>query len=202
MLKRAVCTIYLAQESDTLGKDSELASTLAQGKPVIAFVPEMSDKFWEYLCQTFSSMYGEAAEKMLIRILRIYSPDAAWTNNSIRQHLSGKEVLSIEALQDLAKAAVGSHYDRRAKVLKDVHPLGLQTNLSTGVANGVLVVRHVDTCAQLVKQIMLNKMEFDVEDKDGYVYLRERISGCIFRVMTGDRLLTNSFWNFYNTGAS
>ena len=37
MLKRAACTIYLAQESDTLGKDSELASTLAQGKPVIAF---------------------------------------------------------------------------------------------------------------------------------------------------------------------
>jgi hypothetical protein len=32
MLKRAQCTIYLAQESDTLGKDSELASTLAQGK--------------------------------------------------------------------------------------------------------------------------------------------------------------------------
>ena len=39
MLKRAHCTIYMAQETDTLGKDSELASTLAQGKPVIAFVP-------------------------------------------------------------------------------------------------------------------------------------------------------------------
>ncbi len=30
MLKRAKCTLYLAQELDTLGKDSELASTLAQ----------------------------------------------------------------------------------------------------------------------------------------------------------------------------
>jgi len=39
MLKRAKCTIYLAQEGDTLGKDSELAATLAQGKPVIAYVP-------------------------------------------------------------------------------------------------------------------------------------------------------------------
>ena len=38
MLKRAKCTLFLAQESDTLGKDSELASTLAQGKPVIAYV--------------------------------------------------------------------------------------------------------------------------------------------------------------------
>lgn len=43
MLKRAKCTIYHAQEIDTLGKDSELASTLAQGKPVIAYVPELHD---------------------------------------------------------------------------------------------------------------------------------------------------------------
>lgn len=41
MLKRASCTVYLVQEADTLGKDSELASTLAQGKPVIAFVPSL-----------------------------------------------------------------------------------------------------------------------------------------------------------------
>lgn len=40
MLKRARCTIYLAQESDTMGKDSELAATLAQSKPVIAYVPQ------------------------------------------------------------------------------------------------------------------------------------------------------------------
>jgi hypothetical protein len=40
MLKRADCTIYMAQEGDTLGKDSELAATLAQGKPVIVYVPK------------------------------------------------------------------------------------------------------------------------------------------------------------------
>ena len=40
-MKRAKCTIYMAQEGDTLGKDSELAATLAQGKPVIAYVREI-----------------------------------------------------------------------------------------------------------------------------------------------------------------
>src|SRR5690606_33430392 len=45
MLKRAKCTIYLVQETDTLGKDSELASTLAQGKPVIAFVPSADEGY-------------------------------------------------------------------------------------------------------------------------------------------------------------
>ena len=53
MLKRALCTIYLAQETDTMGKDSELAATLAQRKPVIAYVPrykstEYSKKIQEY----------------------------------------------------------------------------------------------------------------------------------------------------------
>lgn len=41
MLKRARCTVYSVQDTDTLGKDSELASTLAQGKPVIAFIPNV-----------------------------------------------------------------------------------------------------------------------------------------------------------------
>jgi hypothetical protein len=43
MLRRAKCTIYMAQDGDTLGKDSELAATLAQAKPVIAFVRQITD---------------------------------------------------------------------------------------------------------------------------------------------------------------
>jgi hypothetical protein len=39
MLRRASITIYCAGAEDTMGKDSELAATLAQGKPVIVYVP-------------------------------------------------------------------------------------------------------------------------------------------------------------------
>ena len=39
MLQRANVTIYNAGAEDTLGKDSELAATLAQGKAVIVYVP-------------------------------------------------------------------------------------------------------------------------------------------------------------------
>jgi hypothetical protein len=38
MLRRAKVTVYNAQAEDTMGKDSELAATLAQGKPVIVYV--------------------------------------------------------------------------------------------------------------------------------------------------------------------
>lgn len=40
MLQRASVTLYNAAEKDTMGKDSELAATLAQGKPVIVYVPQ------------------------------------------------------------------------------------------------------------------------------------------------------------------
>lgn len=40
LVRSSKVTIYCAQEGDTFGKDSELAATLAQGKPVIVYVPE------------------------------------------------------------------------------------------------------------------------------------------------------------------
>lgn len=40
LVRTAKITIYCAQDGDTFGKDSELASTLCQGKPVIVYVPE------------------------------------------------------------------------------------------------------------------------------------------------------------------
>ena len=49
MLRRASVTIYTASREDTLGKDSELAATLAQGKAVIAYVPPDLDSKAELL---------------------------------------------------------------------------------------------------------------------------------------------------------
>jgi transcriptional regulator with XRE-family HTH domain len=41
MLRRAALTIYMAQKSDTFGKDSEASVALGQGKPVVVFVPKL-----------------------------------------------------------------------------------------------------------------------------------------------------------------
>lgn len=39
LVRTAKVTVYCAQDGDTFGKDSELAATLCQGKPVIVYVP-------------------------------------------------------------------------------------------------------------------------------------------------------------------
>src|SRR5260221_10738861 len=91
-------------------------------------------------------------------------------------------------------------YDNRANTLKSFHPLGIQVNLATGVANGVMVVRNVADCAALLRSILTDTMEFDVAEDSSMWYLRERVSGSVFRVVTKNAKISNCFWNFYLRG--
>lgn len=198
MLRRASCTIYLAQEVDTLGKDSELASTLAQGKPVIAFVPEIEKAYFDEHVRTLvEADERKPAAAHLLEQLRLFEPGAAWLDPTVRSWCEHPESAPLEQLRERLFTKMKTHYDSRARTLRETHPLGIQVNLQTGVANGVLVVRTIRDCARLVRGIVTRTLEFDlVEDKDGAV-LRERVSQSIFRVMTSDAMLTNTFWNFY-----
>ena len=207
MLKRAKCTIYLVQETDTLGKDSELASTLAQGKPVIAFVPSADEDYVTRLIDAVRTPEASDADVML-KLLRLFRPTAAWESEAVRRWLSvpGSALDELDALRAELVRSVVEHYDRRAETLKNHHPLGIQVNLATGVANGVLVVRNEEDCAALVHGIVTSTLDFSIDEAQiggaTYVLLREKISGCVFRVMTGDVQLSNAFWNFYLQASS
>ena len=203
MLKRAECTVYLAQVSDTLGKDSELASTLAQGKTVVAYVPLVTENwFRNHLKILKESSEKDSWKKVLIKQIQTFKPAAAWDDEQLRDWLSDETSVDAEELEERLHTAIASHYDKRAELLKADHPLGIQVNLESGVANGVLVVRDEKTCAELIRKIVLRQLEFRLDQLDeNFVALRETISNCIFRVVTNDRLLTNIFWNFYTNPA-
>ncbi len=222
MLKRARCTVYSVQDTDTLGKDSELASTLAQGKPVIAFVPDVD------VARRATQLFAEDPVNVLERMRFVLYAD-----DQLADRLSDEEYVLVGRVQDelveycskriwlsipdgnaaarlrdslsdnllefcrIVARSEKAVYDKRAQTLKDSHPLALQVNLATGVANGVLVVRTIPECAALLRRILLSDMEFALEEKDGMWSLREKISGCIHRVVTNDRKLNNCFWNFY-----
>lgn len=198
MLRRASCTIYLAQESDTLGKDSELASTLAQGKPVIAFVPEVDDKYLKEHFEALSDAESKKTEEEhLLDQLKLFEPEAAWSDPQVRQWCQSPGSAPLEVLRERVYARIKEHYDRRAKMLRETHPLGIQVNLDSGVANGVMVVRNPSDCARLVRGIVTKSLQFNLDEQKDYTALREVISDSIFRVMTSDPMLTNTFWNFY-----
>jgi hypothetical protein len=199
MLKRASCTIYLAQATDTLGKDSELASTLAQGKPVIAYVPEVSEEYFASHLRTIMECDPEKSEnEILLDELLVSAPSTAWKDPEVQEWVrSSKEALPTGKIRKRLFGAFKALYDKRANTLRDNHPLGIQVNLATGVANGVLVARTPGECARLVRGLLTRTLQFDLEATDRHTLLKEVGSGSIFRVMTKDPMLTNTFWNFY-----
>ncbi|HEX4796293.1 MAG TPA: hypothetical protein VH370_21060 [Humisphaera sp.] len=206
MLKRAKCTLYLAQEADTLGKDSELASTLAQGKPVVAYIPTVrvgeEAVFVDELLAMIRLARPDVDDRdLVLGQLRVFAPEAAWNNADVMRWINDKAGMDMNAAKATLGVAIRTHYDKRADTLKSSHPLGIQVNLETGVANGVLVARSTDHCAEVIQRVLTNRLEFRLEraESDGNRYLKlvEVITGSIFRVVTGDQLLTNAFWNFY-----
>ena len=222
MLKRAKCTIYAAQESDSFGKDSELAATLAQGKPVIAYIPRIDPENSEYISQLIAipifKLYDKA--EIFIKNIRdkdwddfssiISKMDSYIENNLNQETIKTKLGKDHEKLARIVARAAAAPYDHRADIFQWYHPLGLQVHLETGVANGLLIARTFQECADLLHGVLTNGLEFDIvnpgeEIKSGdgtksdelNFLLLEKKSNCVFRVVTTDKLLTNSFWNFY-----
>ena len=222
MLKRARCTVYSVQDTDTLGKDSELASTLAQGKPVIAFIPDLDVeqrtaqlrdedpatilerwRFVLYADEQIGQRLKDEDRKVVDQLedaLKLFCGQKIWSSlrddDAVRR-FADTTGDALESFCRLIATAEKIVYDKRARTLKESHPLALQVNLDTGVANGVLVVRTIPDCAALLRRILLGEMEFSLEEQEGMWQLREKISGCIYRVVTNDRKLNNCFWNFY-----
>jgi hypothetical protein len=242
MLKRADCTIYMAQELDTLGKDSELAATLAQGKPVIAFVRTVN------LAEEVEKLRERPVRYFRQRILNLMADGFFDKTDNRRKMREGATEVGITLTDDQIKqepkkllefvdSFEGSRKfrligreeedfrkehadqfdflirflcavervaaDNRADTMKAKHPLALQVNLASGVANGVLVARSPEECAYLVRGIVTRSLKFTIEKlQDGRgqtlgIVLRESKTKSVFRFVTSNECLTNSFWNFY-----
>lgn len=214
MLKQAECTLYQVQETDTLGKDSELASTLAQGKSVIAFVP---DENKEQIASRIRSnglrfvmkrLMLLMAEEVLIAKEELesataflakagsFAPFFRLVGTEEKEFLNRikKEWANVESILPEAERA---YMQKRADTLASRHPLAMQVHLESGVANGVLVVRSPEKCAELLSKLLTNECAFTILHEQGAYILREEISQCPFRVVTDDPMLTNSFWSLY-----
>lgn len=241
MLNRVRATLYMTQESDTLGKDSELASTLAQGKPVIAYVPRIvntdrSDWKLNPAEEEEISRWVERFRKRPIDFFRkrIFSLLASGIfydpkfQNVCRENGIGdvsdlikKFIEALETFDPLFTTVPDDHtrfkemhkwfpefvrmfvfaearnFDKRATVLQRLHPLGLQIQMTTGTANGVLVVRTSAKCKQLLEAMLMNEVEFRIVEESWGTALIESISDSRFRVVTKNAVLTAAFWNFF-----
>jgi hypothetical protein len=93
--------------------------------------------------------------------------------------------------------AVAVRLEKRAEVFREVHPLALQVILSSGVLNGILVARSVDSCAALLKGLLENRLDLALEIDDDNYRLVERSSRSTIRVISRNTLLINALNNLY-----
>jgi hypothetical protein len=86
----------------------------------------------------------------------------------------------------------------RERIFRDIHPLSKLIDFNSGVVNGAMITRDKDVARDLLARIFENRMEYDFEQTKGYFRLRERLTNSVVRLQTSDRLLRETFWNYYH----
>jgi hypothetical protein len=98
-----------------------------------------------------------------------------------------------------ALVATTVKFETRASLFREKHPLALQVILSSGVLNGILVARSVESCAHLLRQLFENELALELDRGDENYRLIEKTTGSTLRVIAKHRLLANAFGSFYRT---
>jgi hypothetical protein len=93
--------------------------------------------------------------------------------------------------------SVAERFEARARTFRDIHPLSLQVIVQSGVLNGILVTRSVEDCARLLRAVLENRLEMDVDVDERNYRLVERVTRSTLRVVSRHRLLTFAFWSQY-----
>jgi len=93
--------------------------------------------------------------------------------------------------------ATATNAEKRATLFREVHPLALQVILSTGVLNGILVVRSIDGCAAILDRLVRNALDLDLDVDDRNYRLVERSTRSTIRVIARHALIGNAFDAFY-----
>jgi hypothetical protein len=105
-----------------------------------------------------------------------------------------------EALQDQfcrMLVATAIRFEDRSALFREIHPLALQVILSSGVLNGMIVVRSVDSCAQILKSLILNDLNLELRVDAHNYRLIETTTKSTIRVISRHRLIESAFSTFY-----
>lgn len=168
------------------------------------------------LSNIIEKLLKKATDKILITTLEKYwdkfdleSESHRIKNDVIRKDFkdlinslkSEEKIFQIN--EDLAIAireillATSINFEKRAHVFKEIHPLALQVVITSGVLNGILVTRTLNSTANLLFQLLENKLEYELEKDVNNYKLLEKTTKSVVRVISKNQLLINSFEQFY-----
>lgn len=90
--------------------------------------------------------------------------------------------------------------EERKRFYRDVHPLSRLIQIDNGIAVGSIVTSTEKDVVELIDRIFRNKMEYELHLKtsNNSILIRETLTDSVVRIQTGDKLLSETFWNHYH----
>jgi len=89
--------------------------------------------------------------------------------------------------------------EQRSRFYREIHPLSRLIEFSTGVAVGAIVTSSVNQVIELLRRTFSNEMEYELDnEKPGYYRIKEKLTNSVVRLQTSDKLLRETFWNYYH----
>ncbi|HXC42858.1 MAG TPA: hypothetical protein VNY51_04955 [Candidatus Dormibacteraeota bacterium] len=89
--------------------------------------------------------------------------------------------------------------EQRGRFYREVHPLSRLIEFATGVAVGAIITSSVEDVIELLQRVFHNRMEYELDQKkEGYYLLREKLTQSVVRLQTSDKMLRETFWNYYH----
>ena len=145
-------------------------------------------------CWADFDLYGEAGRIELENERALYRKWLDETVKGVRRDDPPGDIRS-HFIRILIATAI--RFERRAGIFREVHPLALQVILSSGVLNGILVVRSVGSCAKILRSLITNSLELELRVDENNYRLVEKSTGSTIRVISRHRLIANAFSTFY-----
>jgi hypothetical protein len=89
--------------------------------------------------------------------------------------------------------------EQRGRFYREVHPLSRLIEFATGVAVGAIITSSVEEVIELLHRVFDNRMEYELDQKkEGYYLIREKLTRSVVRLQTSDKMLRETFWNYYH----
>lgn len=139
-------------------------------------------------------LYGEA---LRIQNEELRGAYRSWLDAVVKKKEQATLLPALRADFIRLLVATTINFEKRAKIFREVHPLALQVILSTGVLNGILVVRSVDSCAGIVGSLIRNDLKLELKSDERNYRLVEQTTGSTIRVISRHRLIGHAFDRYY-----
>lgn len=149
------------------------------------------------VARTHWADFGLYAEAQRISDDTLRASFRSWLDLILRVHLERPLPGELQVPFFRMLVATAIRFEDRSTIFRETHPLALQVILSSGVLNGMIVVRSVDACASTLKALIRNELSLELRVDEQNYRLVETNTNSTIRVISRHRLIESAFSTFY-----